>query len=158
LKGIPAKPVLTGAGMQANMFLMTTAATNGADEKKAAAILRFIARFIGVIVLVFFLSMLIGDFVQSIHDQGFNSISAESLFILLPVILALIAFIISWWQEFIGGMSLVLAYLLLSFSPSVHSIYYETEAHFYIGMFFFALPFLIAGLLFMVASRLSKRV
>jgi hypothetical protein len=143
--------------MQANMFLMMEVTTNGTDEKKAAAVLRFIARIIGVIVLVFFLSMLIGDFVQSIQDEGFNSISAESLFILLPVILALIAFIIAWWQEFIGGISLVLAYLLLSFSPSVHSIYYGTEAHFYIGMFFFALPFLIAGVLFMAASRLAKR-
>jgi uncharacterized membrane protein len=139
------------------MFLMTEVITNGTSEKRAATVLRFIARIIGVIILVFFLSMLIGDFVQSIHDDGFNSISAESLFILLPVILALIAFLIAWWQEFIGGMSLVLAYLLLSFSPSVHSIYYGTEAHFYIGMFFFALPFLIAGILFIVASRLSKR-
>ena len=127
-------------------------------RQRLANVLRIIARLIGVIVLVFFLSLLIGDAVQSIQDEGFQGISAESLFILLPLILALAAFILSWWQEFIGGISLVLAYLLLSFAPSVHSIFYgEEEPRFYIGMFLFALPFLVVGLLFIITSRLSKR-
>jgi hypothetical protein len=130
---------------------------NAADQTKLANVLRIIARIICIIVLVFFLSMLIGDGVQTIQDEGFSGISAESLFILLPVIVALIAFVISWWHEFIGGITMVLAYLLLAFSPSVHSIYYGNEAHFYIGMFFFALPFLAAGVLFMAASYLSGR-
>jgi len=128
-----------------------------AGQRKLTTVLRSIARIIGVIALVFFLLMLIGDGVQTIQDEGFSGISAESFFILLPVIVALAAFVISWWQEFIGGISLVLAYLLLSFSPSVHSIYYGDEPRFYIGMFFFALPILVSGVLFIVASRLSRQ-
>jgi len=140
-----------------NIFLMKDVTAPTAGQKKSAIILRIIARVIGVIALVFFLSMLIGDFVQSVQDEGFSGISAESLFILLPVIVAMIAFIIAWWQEFIGGITLVLAYFLLSFSPSVHSIFYGEETRLFWGMFLFALPFLIAGVFLMVASLLSRR-
>ena len=139
------------------MFLMIDKTAAEAGRERLVKVLRTIARIIGIIITVFFLAMLIGDAVQTIHDEGFQGISAESLFILLPALIALAAFIITWWQEYIGGISLVLAYLLLSFSPSVHSIYYEEVPRFYIGMFLFALPYLVTGILFMVASRLSKR-
>jgi succinate dehydrogenase/fumarate reductase cytochrome b subunit len=129
-----------------------------AGRKRMAKILRIIARVIGVIITMFFLAMLIGDGVQSIKEEGFRNITAESLYILVPVIIALAAFIVSWWREFSGGISLVLAYLIFSFAPSVHSLYYGEGPHFYIGMFFVALPFLVSGILFIVASRLSKRV
>ena len=139
------------------MFLMIDTKAPETNQKRLAKVLRIIARVIGVIITVFFLAMLIGEGVQSIEEEGFSGITAESLYILVPVIIALAALIISWWREFIGGVLLVLAYLLLSFAPSVHSLFYGEEPQFYIGMFFFVLPFLAAGVLFIVASRLSRR-
>jgi hypothetical protein len=128
-----------------------------AGRKRTARVLRIIARVIAGIIMVFFLSLLIGEGVQSIHDEGFNGINAESLYVLVPAIIALAAFIVSWWREFTGGVLMVAAYLILSFAPSVHSIYYSEKSQFFIGMFFFALPFLASGVLFIIASRLSRR-
>jgi uncharacterized membrane protein HdeD (DUF308 family) len=79
------------------------------------------------------------------------------LYVVVPVLFALAAFILSWWREFIGGILLVAAYLLLSFSPSVHSLSYGEKPEFYVFMFLFALPFLVCGVLFIIAARLSKR-
>ena len=98
--------------------------------------------------------MIIGEGAQ----EGFHGITIESLYVLIPMIIVLAAFIVSWWREFIGGISLVATYLILSFAPSVHSLSYGEGPHFYIGMFFFAAPLLVSGVLFIMAARLSRRV
>ena len=127
-----------------------------AGKYRAARILRIIARVIGIIVAVFFLVMLIGDIEMAISSQGFGGFTSEWLFIIVPLIIALGAFIYAWWRELLGGILLLVGYLLLSFSPSVHSLVYKAEPQFYAGMFYFALPFLVAGVLFIIASRLDK--
>jgi len=59
------------------MCLMAEA--DGKSSPGTAKILRIIARVIGIVVMMFFLALLIGDGVQSIHNEGFHGISAESL-------------------------------------------------------------------------------
>ncbi|MBN1161219.1 MAG: hypothetical protein JXA17_04670 [Dehalococcoidales bacterium] len=131
-------------------------ATIKEGRPRAARILRIIARVIGIIVAVFFLVMLIGNIESAITSQGFDGITAEWLFIIIPLIIAVGAFIYAWWNEFLGGILLLVGYLLLSFSPSVHSLFYKEEPQFYIGMFYFAAPFLVAGVLFIIASLLDR--
>jgi hypothetical protein len=129
---------------------------NMAGRRRIAWILRIIARVIGTIILAFFLAMLIGDAVQSIQSDGFDVITGEMLFILIPVIIALASFIFSWWFEFAGGILLLFSYLLLSFSPAIHSIYYGPEFEIFLGMFAFASPFLVVALLLIIAWWLSR--
>jgi hypothetical protein len=102
--------------------------------------------------------MLIGDGVQSVQEKGFQGITVEWFYVLVPVVIALATFIVAWWRELLGGILLVVAYLVLSFAPSVHSFYYGEGPHFYSGMFFFAAPFLVCGILFIIAARLSQQV
>jgi hypothetical protein len=134
---------------------MDSTAALKTGHPRAARILRIIARVIGIIVAAFFLVMLIGNIESAITSQGFEGITAEWLFIIIPLIIALGAFVYAWWREFPGGILLLVGYLLLSFSPSVHSIFYGEKPQFYFGMFYFAVPFLIAGVLFIIASRLD---
>jgi hypothetical protein len=128
-----------------------------AGKKQPAQTLRIIARVIGTIFAAFLLAMVIGDAVDSILSESSKGINLEVLFIVVPVIIALAAFILCWWREFAGGIALVAAYLILSFSPSVHSLFYNAAPGFYYLMFFVSSPFLIAGILFIIASRLARR-
>jgi hypothetical protein len=132
-------------------------ATVETGQRRTVKVLRIIARVLGTIVTVFYLAMIIGDGVQSLRSEGFSGVSLEVLYVLVPVLFALAAFILSWWREFIGGILMVAAYLLLSFSPSIHSLSYGEKPEFYIFMFLFALPFLVCGVLFIIAARLSQR-
>jgi hypothetical protein len=130
---------------------------NAEKRKRTANILRIIARIIGVAIVVFFLAIIIGDAVQSIQSEDSNAFTGEALFILIPIIIALAAFVLSWWYEFIGGVLLVAAYFILSFSPALHSVYYGPQFRVFAGMFAFASPFLIVGVLLIIASRITKR-
>jgi hypothetical protein len=136
--------------------IMDGTAALKSGRPRTARILRIIARVIGILVAVFFLIMLIGDVEIAIREQGFEGITSEWLFIIVPLIISLAAFVYAWWREFLGGILLLVGYLLLSFSPSVHSFFYKPEPTFYDGMFYFAMPFLIAGVLFIVASLLDR--
>jgi hypothetical protein len=129
---------------------------NMEGRRRAARILRIIARVIGTIMLTFFLALIIGDAVQSIQSDGFNVVTGEMLFILIPAIIALASFVLSWWFELIGGILLVFSYLLLSFSPAIHSIYYGPKFEIFLGMFAFASPFLIVAILLIIAWWLSR--
>jgi hypothetical protein len=97
--------------------------------------------------------MLIGDAVASIQSEGFQGLDPEGLFAVIPVVIALAAFIISWWMERIGSFLLILAYLVLSFSPSIHALFYGWGFNLFID---YTLPFMIAGVLFLIDSRLSS--
>ena len=127
------------------------------DRPHVARILRIIAKVIGIIVAVFFLVMVIADAQGAITSETFKGITLEWLFILIPVIIVLAAFLVAWRWELPGGILLIPAYLILSFSPSFHSLFYKDEPQFYWGMFYFAAPFLVAGVLFIAAAWLSKR-
>jgi hypothetical protein len=127
------------------------------DHLRVARILRIIAKVIGIIVAVFFLVMLIGDAEKAITSDTFTGITPEWLFIFIPVLIALAAFFVAWRWELLGGILLILAYLILSFSPAVHSIFYRPEFRIAGSMFLFALPFLVAGVLFIAATWLSAR-
>jgi uncharacterized membrane protein HdeD (DUF308 family) len=128
--------------------IMDGTATLKSGRPRAARILRIIAKVIGILVAVFFLVMVFGN-VESI-------ITSEGLFIIIPLVIAIGAFVYAWWRELLGGFLLLVGYLLLSFSPSIHSFFYKPEPGFYDGMFYFAAPFLVSGVLFIIASYLDK--
>lgn len=126
------------------------------NRKKASRVLRLLARVGGTTISVFFAAMLVGDAAISIQQEGFQGLTTESFFVLVPVVFALTAFMISWWRERLGSVLLILAYPVLSSAPTIHSLYYGRGFHLYFAMWLVALPFLAAGILFLIASRLSR--
>jgi hypothetical protein len=131
--------------------------TKSGVKQRTAGILGIIAKTIGALVLAFFLTIVIGEIVMSCNSSVSQGATWESLFILVPIIIALAAYIIAWWRELLGGILLIVSYLVLSFSPSVHSIFYGTGFSFFSGMFLYALPFLVAGVLFLLTDWLGGR-
>ena len=81
-----------------------------------------------------------------------------ALFALLPMLLGVVAYVVSWWREWLGSILLIAAYIVLGSAPSLHGIVYEDGFHFYVGNFILALPFLAAGILLLFVSRLSGQV
>ncbi len=125
---------------------------DGAGVSRRGRGLRWAARIIGLVAVVFILLILAGESISTWNDSGII-FTFESLYIFLPSAILLTAYILSWWKERLGGILLVAGYLLLSLSPSVHSIFYGGEGFtFFAAMFFFAAPFLISGVLFILAS------
>jgi hypothetical protein len=119
-------------------------------QKKAADVLRIVARVFGGIIIVFFLILIFGEGAQ-------DGISVESLFVLIPIIIAAAAFIVAWWRELLGGILMLAAYLFLSISPSVHSLIIKESLHFYTGIFIYGLPLLISGILYIMTFWLDHR-
>ncbi|MEW6034634.1 MAG: hypothetical protein AB1603_07250 [Chloroflexota bacterium] len=127
------------------------------DQQRLVKPVRWAARAVGIVVLVFFLTMLVGETVVSVQEEGLQAISAEGLFIVVPVVIALAAFVISWWWERAGGFLLVLAYLVLSLSPTIRALLNGEGLRFFSGMWLFGLPFFVAGVLFLICSWLSRK-
>jgi hypothetical protein len=113
-------------------------------------VIRWSARIIGLILTLFLLVLLIGGAVS-------EGITGESLYVIIPVIIAFTAYIAAWWREKIGGIVLMAAYVLLSLSPTVHSLVYDEVAQIYPGMWLFILPYLVAGVLFFISSQIFRQ-
>jgi len=119
--------------------------------------IRWAARIIGLVVTAFFLMMIVGDAVISIQEEGFKFDVGVFLFVIMPVVIALGGFITSWWRERIGGYLLILTYLLMGFSTSVYGFCIGEGFHFRTSFLIIGSPFLVAGVLFLIASWLSRR-
>ena len=126
-------------------------------QPRLARRLRLAARLIGAIIAFFFLAFLVGETVQSIIEGGFQNLDPEGLFAAVPAIFLVGAFIVAWWRERLGGILLIVAYFVQSFAPTIHAAFYRQSFHIFSHMFLFALPFLVAGILFLIASRLSRQ-
>ncbi|MBM3141873.1 MAG: hypothetical protein FJ005_02330 [Chloroflexi bacterium] len=135
--------------------------------------IRWAARVIGLVITAFSFIMVAGDAIaiMLIQDGGFKLDTGDFLFVIMPVIIAVGGFITSWWRERIGGLLLILAYVLISLNLSLYwacvglsPLYYWVFA-WYIGKGWWsspifwapALPFLISGVLFLTSSRLSRK-
>ncbi|OGO30059.1 MAG: hypothetical protein A2Z29_06515 [Chloroflexi bacterium RBG_16_56_11] len=92
---------------------------------------------------------------MTFRDEEYPRFNVESLFVIVPVIFTIAFYGIAWWREKIGGWLLVAAYMLLSMSPTLHTLVYDKSFHVYLGMWLFASPYLISGVLFLVAARFS---
>lgn len=135
------------------------ATTEAATPTRASQVrrIRIAARIIGTLISVLFLMMLIGDAVVSIQEGSFEGVTIESLFIIVPVLFAVVSFGIAWRWERLGGWLMVLSYLILNFAPNFHAIYVGQDLQFMLDMWLYTLPFLAAGVLFLIAAGLSRK-
>lgn len=108
---------------------------------------RWAARLTGILGMVFFGSYFTGVIIPEFQAQPETP---DFTFILILTSLCLIAYILSWFIEIVGGALLTLAALILPFY--VHN--FEGISAFS-SFVFFGLPFLIPGLLFIIAWRIK---
>lgn len=129
------------------------------ESNRASVIIRWVARIIGLIILVLFLMVLIGETVTSIQDEGFK-FDAESLYIILPVLVAITAYILSWWYKTIGGSLLIAVSIIFGVLPSISARQHQTEwsiSQALLGWLILGLPFLITGILFLISAYLDRK-
>jgi len=121
--------------------------------------MRWAARIIGIVILVLFLWFLIGEVIMSIQTKGFK-FEAESLFIVIPTVIALSGCIVSWWRERVGGSLLILASIAFGIFPSVSAQQHQVPwsvGQALVHWLMIGSEFLVAGVLFLISSWLSRR-
>lgn len=138
---------------------MNTAVNKNEGRKRFAQAARIIARVIGLIVLVFLLFIVVSNAADVVKKNGWQGlIDNDSLYILVPTVLAAAAFCLAVWWEFAGGIAVIAAYVILGLSPNILDLANGGEFHLYLGIFAFGAPILVSGILFILAARLYKKV
>jgi len=117
---------------------------------------RWAARIIGLVVIAFFSLILIGETITSIQAEGFE-FDVESLLVIVPLVIALAGYIISWWREQVGGLLLILVSIAFGILPSISAQPAWSMLEALQGWLILGLPFLVVGVLFLTSSWLSKK-
>ncbi len=108
---------------------------------------RWAARLSGILGMVFFISYFTS---QGLAGFGQPTATTDLTFILLLFSLCLIAYVLSWFIEIVGGTLLTLAAILLPLY-----VYYNEGISAFTSLVFYGLPFLIPGILFIIAWRIK---
>ncbi len=127
-----------------------------AKRQRIAKRTRWAARIIGLIFIAFFLLMLIGETITSIQAEGFE-FEVESLLVVVPLLIALAGYIISWWRERVGGSLLILVSIVFGILPPIAAQPSWSTSEALQGWLILGLPFLVAGVLFLISSWLSRK-
>ena len=130
------------------------------NQNRLAKRIRWAARIIGLVITVFLLMLLIGETVTSIQAEGFK-FDAESLFVVVPAVIALAGYIVSWWRELVGGSLLILVSIAFGIFPSVSAQQHQVPGWSVLqalqGWLMLGSPFFIAGVLFLLSWWLSRK-
>jgi uncharacterized integral membrane protein len=126
--------------------------------KHSSTIIKWVARIVGLIVLVIFVVFLIGNTVDTLQQA--NKFDIESLYIIVPIVLALIAYILTWWYKIIGGSILILVSIifaiLLSTATRINTEL-TSDFHAVLGWLMLGLPFLVVGILFLISAYFDRK-
>lgn len=128
-------------------------------NNRPSLIVNWIARGLGLIVVVVFLTFVIGDTVD-VMQQG-NSFDIESLKIILPLAVGLAGYILAWWHKIIGGSLLILVAITFGVLMSLVSQSNpgpESNFHAFTGWLILGLPFFITGVLFLTSAWLDRKI
>ncbi len=114
--------------------------------------MKWAARIIGLVMGGFFLVFLIGEAVGDILDEGREAVETAGILLGVGVGLALLGTIVSWWRLRLAGILLVVA----SIGLGIHIAVYAGRNHF-LAWLVLGLPYLVASILFLISSRLSRQ-
>jgi hypothetical protein len=91
--------------------------------------------------------------------KGVTYLYLGLIFFKLIALMATLAGLIScWWRDKLGGWLHIAAYLLWILWPTLyHGIYLRDRFEFDPHLILFFIPYLIVGILFLVAARLSSK-
>ena len=130
--------------------------TNNGSNRHLVKRLRWSARIIGILAMAVCIFWLV-FWIVGIVEEGFEGIELEDFLVLLLLIPAA-GFIVSWWRERVGGSILIVFYFFLGFSCTIESLYLGEGFRLCPPIIWIMhLPFLVAGVLFLICSRLSRK-
>ncbi|HNV50532.1 MAG: hypothetical protein WBH71_05940 [Bacteroidales bacterium] len=104
---------------------------------------RWSARLTGILGMVFFISYFTAE---GINSFGLSLHSKDLQVVILFFFLCLIAYVLSWSVEIIGGILLTLTAIFLPYY-----VYLKTNISHLNSCFYYSLPFLLPGILFITA-------
>jgi hypothetical protein len=125
---------------------------------RPSVIINWVARILGLIFLVFFLVFVIGDAVDTIR-QGYE-FDVESLYVILPIVIALAGYILGWWHKIIGGFLLILVSILFGILIPVVARQHQGPTSDFrplAGWLILGLPLLVSGALFLISAYLDRK-
>jgi hypothetical protein len=118
-------------------------------------IVRWAARVIGLIITIYFIFWYTIFNVGSVLIDSHSQISANMLVPLGFGILVLAAYILSWRNERLGGILFILASIGTAVVEAVSGWSFIIRS--IRGWLFLGFPLLIAGVLFLISSSLSRK-
>ncbi len=122
-------------------------------QHRLARRVRLAARVIGLIAVGFILvGPLIGGVSEAIAGGWEEVIEIEGILILVLGVIALAGCIVSWWRERLAGILLTVA----SVGLGIHIGVYAGRNHF-LAWLMMGFPYLVAGVLFLISRRLSRK-
>jgi hypothetical protein len=130
-----------------------------ANNNRPSIVINWAARVLGLIVLVFFLLILIGEMVETIQDEGLE-FHVESLYIILPIIIALTGYILGWWHKIAGGALLFFVAIVFGVLIPVSGWQHQTpwsSVRVFVAWSMLGLPLLIVGALYLISAYLDKK-
>jgi hypothetical protein len=130
----------------------------GIKSNRPSTIINWVARIFGLIVLIIFVWFLIGETVVTIQEG--NGFDVQSLYIILPVVIAIVGYVLGWWHKIIGGSLLVLVSIILTILVAVaarSNLGPESNFNALMGWVILGLPFLIIGGLFLISAYLDRK-
>jgi hypothetical protein len=129
------------------------------NGNRPSLVINWAARILGLIVLVFFLMILIGEMVTAIQDEGFE-FDVESLYVILPTIIALTGYILGWWHKITGGSLLIFVSIVFGILTSVSAWQHQTpwsSVRAFVAWSIIGLPFLVIGALYLISAYLDRK-
>ena len=128
-------------------------------SNRPSVLINWVARITGLIVLVFFLVLLVGETIDTIQEEGFK-FDVESLYIILPIVIAVAGYILSWWHKVIGGSLLILVSIIFGILIPMAARQHQVTASDFrplMGWLVLGLPLLIIGGLFLISAYLDRK-
>jgi len=124
------------------------------DKNLQAKRMRLAGQIIGLVTVGFVLTFLIGETAMEFQIEGMAAITAEVVIIGVISGIALAGCILSWWRLHPAGILLIVAAVLqgTGIPPLPALIPQDARVWAIVG-----LPYLVAGVLFINAWRLSKK-
>ena len=122
------------------------------DKNKRSGRMRWSGRIICLVITVFGGTILIGEVINEVLLKGFVTTSTESILLFLIGMIAIASCILSWRQDLIAGILL----LVTSTGLGAHIGFFAGRNH-VMAWSILGLPYLVAGVLLVYAHRLSSR-
>lgn len=119
-----------------------------AEKSKVQNVIKWIARVIGTVSIIYFLVF----FISQGYSQLREELMIEANSVTFMIFSTTIGFVVAWFSEIIGG-------IILSVGGGMLAIYllflggtYAIE-----GALIYGFPFLVPGILFLIADSLKKK-
>ncbi len=120
-----------------------------ASVSKVAIFLRWLARAVGLVSVVFFLVYFVSTGFGFLRDE----LKLEASSVSFMIFSASVGYIVAWFSELIGGIILVVGGGILAIYLMFLGGWYGLE-----GGMIYGLPFLFPGILFLLADKSSKKL